>query len=76
LILKLNEGLGVTFVIITHDLNTLFNVCDRVAILVDKKITVDTVDNLMRSEQPWIHEFLHGPRAQGAMSTRKRAHGS
>lgn len=76
LILKLNDELGVTFVIITHDLNTLFNVCDRVAILVDKKITIDTVDNLMRSKQPWIHEFLHGPRAQGAMSTRTQSHGS
>jgi phospholipid/cholesterol/gamma-HCH transport system ATP-binding protein len=72
LILQLNEGLGVTVVIITHDLNTLFNVCDRVAILVDKKITVDTVDKLMRSDQPWIHEFLHGPRAQGAMSAAKQ----
>ena len=73
LILQLNAGLGVTVVIITHDLNTLFNVCDRVAILVDRKITVDTVDKLMRSDQPWIHEFLHGPRAQGAMSAAKQA---
>jgi len=72
LIVQLNEGLGVTFVIITHDLNTLFNVCDRVAILVDQKIVVDTVEKLMGSDQPWIHEFLHGPRAQGAMSTAKQ----
>ena len=73
LILQLNEGLGVTVVIVTHDLNTLFNVCDRVAVLVDKKMTVDTVDKLMGSDQPWIHEFLHGPRAQGAMSAAKQA---
>ena len=73
LILQLNEGLGVTVVIITHDLNTLFEVCDRVAILVDGKATVDTLDKLMKSDHPWIHEFLHGPRAQGAMTAAKQA---
>ena len=73
LILKLNEDLGVTFVLITHDLNTLFTVCDRVAILVDHKIRVDTMDKLMKSDQPWIHDFLHGPRAEGAMSAAKHA---
>ena len=73
LILRLNEGLGVTFVIVSHDLNTLFNVCDRVAMLVDGKITVDTVDKLMRSRQPWIKQLLHGPRAQGAMDAARQA---
>ena len=76
LIVKLNAGLGVTVVVVTHDLNTLFSVCQRVAVLVDKKAVVDTVDNLRRSDHPWIHEFLHGPRAQGAMSTRKEKHGT
>jgi phospholipid/cholesterol/gamma-HCH transport system ATP-binding protein len=76
LIVNLNAGLGVTVVIVTHDLNTLFSVCQRVAVLVDKKIVVDTIDNLRRSDHPWIHEFLHGPRAQGAMSTRKEKHGT
>ena len=76
LILQLNKALGITVVIVTHDLTTLFTVCRRVAILVDRKITVDTVDKLMHSQQPWIHEFLHGPRAQGAMTARKHAHGN
>jgi phospholipid/cholesterol/gamma-HCH transport system ATP-binding protein len=76
LITQLNESLGVTVVIITHDLTTLFTVCHRVAILVDKTITVDTLDKLMRSDHPWIHDFLHGPRAQGAMGARKKNHGS
>jgi phospholipid/cholesterol/gamma-HCH transport system ATP-binding protein len=44
--------------------------------LVDGKIKVDTLDRLMKSEQPWIREFLHGPRAQGAMTARKESHGS
>ena len=76
LITQLNQSLGITVVIVTHDLTTLFTVCHRVAVLVDKKITVDTLDNLMRSDQPWIRDFLHGPRAQGAMSARRKGHGN
>ncbi len=76
LITQLNESLGITVVIVTHDLTTLFTVCHRVAVLVDKTVTVGSVDKLMRSSQPWIHDFLHGPRAQGAMSARKAGHGN
>src|SRR5713226_6172245 len=76
LIHKLNQSLGITVVIVTHDLTTLFTICDRIAVLVDKKITIGTLDNLMRSDQPWVHEFLHGPRAQGAMTARKHSHGN
>jgi len=76
LIAQLNRSLGITVVIVTHDLTTLFTVCSRLAVLVDKKITVGTLDKLMRSDQPWIHDFLHGPRAQGAMSARKHNHGN
>jgi phospholipid/cholesterol/gamma-HCH transport system ATP-binding protein len=76
LIAQLNRSLGITIVIVTHDLTTLFTVCSRLAVLVDKKITVGTLDKLLRSDQPWIHDFLHGPRAQGAMSARKHSHGN
>jgi phospholipid/cholesterol/gamma-HCH transport system ATP-binding protein len=80
LILQLKQNLGITVVMATHDLTTLFTVCDRIAMLVDRKIIVDTLDNLMRSEQPWIHEFLHGPRAEGAkggaMTAKGQSHGS
>ena len=76
LILQLNQRLGITVVIVTHDLTTLFTVCRRVGMLADGKITVDTLDKLMKSEHPWIHEFLHGPRAQGALTARKQNHGN
>jgi phospholipid/cholesterol/gamma-HCH transport system ATP-binding protein len=76
LIQKLNESLGITVVVVTHDLTTLFTICHRIAMLVDRKLTIDTLDKLMRSDQPWIHEFLHGPRAQGAMTARKQSHGN
>jgi len=76
LIRQLNESLGITVVIVTHDLTTLFTVCGRIAVLVDRKVTVDTADKLMRSDHPWIHEFFHGPRAEGAMEARKTSHGN
>src|SRR5258708_39031984 len=76
LIRKLNESLGITVVVVTHDLTTLFTICHRIAVIVDKKLRIDTLEKLMRSDQPWIHEFLHGPRAQGAMTARKQSHGN
>jgi len=80
LIGQLNRSLGITVVVVTHDLTTLFTVCHRVAVLVDGKVIVDRMDKLMDSDQPWIHEFFSGPRGQaakhGAMSARKRRHGN
>lgn len=76
LIRRLNQSLGITAVVVTHDPNTLLSVCSRVAVIVDKKLITDTVDKLMRSKQPWIHEFFHGPRAQGAMIARRQDHGN
>jgi len=54
----------------------LLTVCGRIAVLVDKKITVDTAERLVQSDHPWIHEFFHGPRADGAMNARKLHHGN
>jgi len=76
LILQLNQILGITVVIVTHDLTTLLNVCGRIAVLVDKTVTVDTADQLMKSDHPWIHDFFHGPRAEGAMKARETSHGN
>ena len=76
LILLLNQILGITVVIVTHDLTTLFTVCGHIAVLVDKAITVGTADKLMKSNHPWVHEFFHGPRAEGAMKARNTSHGN
>jgi phospholipid/cholesterol/gamma-HCH transport system ATP-binding protein len=79
LIQQLNQSLGITIVVVTHDLTTLFTVCHRVAVLVDRNVIVDRMDRLMKSGHPWIQEFLHGPRGEGAkysaMSARKQSHG-
>ncbi len=76
LIRRLNDSLGITVVIVTHDLTTLFTVCGRIAVLADGNITVDTADRLMRSDHPWIRDFFHGPRAEGAVEARKASHGN
>lgn len=75
LILDLQKSLGVTVIIITHDLDTLFTVCDKVAVLVDKKLILDTIDNLLQSDHPWIKEYFHGPRGR-AMLAQGEAHGT
>lgn len=76
LIVQLNHSLGITAVIVTHDLTTLMTICDRIAVLVDQGLTVDTANHLRQSKHPWIHEFFHGPRAEGAMTARKVSHGN
>lgn len=64
LILELQKGLNLTVIIITHDLDTLFTVCDKVAVLVDKKLVFDTIDNLLKSTHPWIKAYFHGARGR------------
>jgi phospholipid/cholesterol/gamma-HCH transport system ATP-binding protein len=76
LIRRLNASLGITVVIVTHDLTTLFTICGRIAVLVDRKVTVDTANRLLKSEHPWIREFFHGPRGDGAITARKASHGN
>lgn len=64
LIRTLNRTLNLTVFMVTHDLDSLTTICDRVAVLVDKKIIVGTLPELLRLEHPWIHEYFHGPRAR------------
>lgn len=62
LIKTLRDIFGLSVLIITHDLDTLTTLCDRIAMLVDKKITAGTLDEMMRSDHPWIKEYFTGPR--------------
>lgn len=71
LIQKLNRNLGLTVVMVTHDLDSLFTLCHRVAVLVDKKVVIDSLPNLMQHPHPWIKEYFHGPRARAALVDRE-----
>lgn len=73
LVLYLQRGLKLTVVMITHDLDTLVTTCDRVAVLVDRKIVVDTLEGIMSNPHPWIQEYFHGPRARAAQEATKPA---
>ena len=63
----LKETLGLTVFLITHDLDTLYAICDRVAVLADKKvIAVGAIEELLAIDHPWINEYFGGPRGRAA----------
>ena len=66
LIRDLRSSLGLTVFMVTHDLDSLFAICDRVAVLVDKKLRVGTLDEMLHDDHPWIHAYFHGPRGRAA----------
>jgi phospholipid/cholesterol/gamma-HCH transport system ATP-binding protein len=69
----LQETLGLTIFLITHDLDTLHAICDRVAVLADRKvIAVGTIAELLALDHPWIQEYFNGPRGRVAMAQNKR----
>jgi phospholipid/cholesterol/gamma-HCH transport system ATP-binding protein len=67
LIRDLADTLGLTVLLITHDLDTLHSVCDRVAVLADRRvIAIGTIDQLVATDHPWIQEYFMGPRGRAA----------
>ncbi|MFS2318307.1 ABC transporter ATP-binding protein [Maricaulis sp. D1M11] len=69
LILELSRALGLTVFMITHDLDSLHAICDRVAVLADKKVeAVAPIPELMRHPHPWIQEYFNGPRGRAAQA--------
>ncbi len=71
---ELQATLGLTVFLITHDLDTLYEICDRVAVLADKRvIAVDTIPNLLKLDHPWVQEYFNGPRGRAASSAKDRA---
>jgi phospholipid/cholesterol/gamma-HCH transport system ATP-binding protein len=73
LVSYLHRSLKLTIVMITHDLDTLIATCSRVAVLVDRKIVVDTLAGIMKNPHPWIQEYFHGPRARSAQASAGQA---
>ncbi len=70
---ELQETLGLTVFLITHDLDTLHEICDRVAVLADKRvIAVDSIPNLLKLDHPWIQEYFNGPRGRAADTAQHR----
>ncbi|MFC4294519.1 ABC transporter ATP-binding protein [Novosphingobium tardum] len=73
LIVELQATLDLTVFLITHDLDTLYEICDRVAVIADRKvIAVGTIPELLETGHPWIQEYFNGPRGRAARDTRDR----
>jgi len=63
-IVYLRESLDLTVVIITHDLDTLYSICDRVTVLVDKRAITGTLDQVAKIDHPWVNSYFNGSRAR------------
>lgn len=67
LILTLRDALGLSVFLVTHDLDTLYTICDRVAVLSQKRVlVVDTLPAVAATDDAWIREYFHGPRGRAA----------
>ncbi|MEI8393811.1 MAG: ABC transporter ATP-binding protein [Rhodospirillaceae bacterium] len=70
LIGSLQQGLGLTVFMVTHDLDSLAAICDRIAVLLDRKLLVGTLDSLRQETNPWIRDYFGGPRGRAAFHSR------
>jgi phospholipid/cholesterol/gamma-HCH transport system ATP-binding protein len=67
LILSLKQALGLTVFLITHDLDTLYAICDRVAVLADRRvIACAPIREIETLDHPWVQAYFHGPRGRAA----------
>lgn len=70
LVRSLQQALHLSVIMVTHDLDSLKAVCDRIAVLLDKRVRVGTLDTLVHDDHPWIKEYFRGSRGRIAFATR------
>ena len=67
LVLDLKRALGLTVFMVTHDLDSLHTICDRIAVLADRHVAVvGPMAAMLESPHPWVREYFHGPRSRAA----------
>ncbi|KHL70123.1 iron ABC transporter ATP-binding protein [Pseudomonas flexibilis] len=77
LIATLRDALGLSVFLVTHDLDTLYAICDRVAVLANRKVLVaGRLDVVAATDDPWIQDYFHGPRGRAAAQAARQAAGS
>ncbi len=70
LIRSLQKSLGLTVFMVTHDLDSLVAICDRIAVLAEKRVILTgTYEDMLAHDHPWVREYFHGPRARAALKT-------
>ena len=68
LVLRLQRALGLTVFMVTHDLDSLHTICDRIAVLAEKRVlVVGPMEAMLDADHPWVREYFHGPRARAAL---------
>lgn len=74
LIARLRDTLGLTVYMVTHDLDSLFSVCDRIAVLGQKRVLVDgTLEDMFAFDDPWVQSYFRGKRARSVVTTEQDA---
>ena len=69
LIKTLRDALGLTIFLVTHDMDTLYTACDKIAVLSDKKVLISApIDEVKKIDNEWIQEYFNGPRGRAAYS--------
>lgn len=77
LIKTLQKALGLTVFLITHDLDTLYTICNRVAVLAERKVIANApLAEIETIDHPWIREYFHGPRGRAARTAQHTSTGS
>ena len=70
LIRALQQTLGLTVFMVTHDLDSLYTVCDRIAALADGKVIAEgPIETMLQSQHPWLKSYFHGERARARTVT-------
>ena len=67
LILYLQKELRLTVVMITHDLDSIFRTCNRVGVIVDRRMVIDTLEGIVKNPNPWIQAYFHGERGEARL---------
>ncbi len=73
LVRGLQKSLGLSVLMVTHDLDSLYAVCDRIAVLLDKRVVVGTMEEMLAYDHPWVREYFHGPRGRAAGESRLKS---
>ena len=77
LLKTLQQSLNLTVFLITHDLDTIVTICDRVAVLGNRKVLIaDTLEKVAEYDNEWIQDYFHGPRGRAAAAAGQRTNGS
>lgn len=69
LVRTLQRTLGLTVFMVTHDLDSLYTACDRIAVLGERKvIAIGTIEDMRASQHPWLKSYFHGKRGRAVAS--------